>query len=153
MFDIDGVLADVSHRLHHLRRRRKDWRSFFAAAEADALLATGHTRLLAAAQIHAIVYVSGRPERLRQVTQRWLAVHDCPDGALLLRSDRDRRPARVLKLELLTRVAQRGEVALVVDDDAEVCRVLRAAGFPVEQATWAEESAALRRAQEGEGRT
>jgi phosphoglycolate phosphatase-like HAD superfamily hydrolase len=153
VFDIDGVLADVAHRLHHVRSRRKDWRAFFAAAAGDALLAAGHARLLAAARLHAIVYVSGRPERLRPVTQSWLDIHGCPGGALLLRADRDRRPARMLKLDLVTRVAQRGEIALVVDDDAEVCRVLADAGFPVEQATWAADSTTLRRAQQRQGRT
>ena len=30
--DLDGVVADVRHRLHHLEGRRKDWGRFFAAA-------------------------------------------------------------------------------------------------------------------------
>ena len=30
--DIDGVVADVRHRLHHLDRRPKNWSAFFAAA-------------------------------------------------------------------------------------------------------------------------
>ena len=33
VFDIDGVLADVSHRLHFLDVHR--WEKFFAAAHAD----------------------------------------------------------------------------------------------------------------------
>ena len=33
--DIDGVVADVRHRLHHVADRPKDWRSFFAAAADD----------------------------------------------------------------------------------------------------------------------
>jgi hypothetical protein len=32
VFDLDGVLADVRHRLHFLDRRPKDWDGFFAAA-------------------------------------------------------------------------------------------------------------------------
>ena len=32
VLDIDGVLADVSHRLGHVQRRPKDWDAFFAAA-------------------------------------------------------------------------------------------------------------------------
>ncbi len=39
--DLDGVLADVRHRLHHLDRRPKDWDSFFAAAPSDPPLAEG----------------------------------------------------------------------------------------------------------------
>ncbi len=39
VFDMDGVVADVRHRLHHLRRQ--NWSRFFAAADADPLLAEG----------------------------------------------------------------------------------------------------------------
>ena len=33
VFDVDGVVADVRHRLHHLGRHR--WDRFFAAADRD----------------------------------------------------------------------------------------------------------------------
>lgn len=151
VFDIDGVLADVRHRLHHLRTR--DWDAFFAAAPDDPLLEEGRRRVREAAADHAIVYLSGRPERLRAVTQAWLDAHHLPGGALVLRRARDRRPARVVKPELLAGVARAGRVVLVVDDDAEVCAALRRHGYPVEHATWVEESEAMRRAQERDGRT
>lgn len=153
VFDIDGVLADVTHRLHHLRGRRKNWAAFFAAAGHDPVLPDGRDRVLAAAKEHAIVYVSGRPERLRRVTQSWLDSHELPFGAVLLRPNRDHRPARVLKPEIVERVRRAGPVALVVDDDAEVCAVLAERGYPVLHAQWATESASLRAAQEEQGRT
>ena len=153
VFDIDGVLADVGHRLHHLQGRRKNWAAFFAAAGDDPVLDEGRRRALSAAQSHALVYLSGRPERLRRVTQTWLDRHALPAGAVLLRPNRDRRPARLLKPELLDRVRRAGPVALVVDDDAEVCAVLAERGYPVVHAHWATESRALRSAQEDQGRT
>lgn len=153
VFDIDGVLADVGHRLHHLTGRRKHWGRFFAAADADPILEQGRARLLDAAENHPIVYVSGRPERLRRVTQHWLDRHDLPAGALLLRPNGDHRPARLLKVELLGSVAAHGSVAFVVDDDVEVCRSLRSAGYTVHQATWAPTQDAMRDAQEREGRS
>jgi phosphoglycolate phosphatase-like HAD superfamily hydrolase len=153
VFDIDGVLADVTHRLHHLQGRRKNWAAFFAAAGHDPLLPEGRARAVAAAQAHALVYLSGRPERLRRVTQSWLDRHDLPSGAVLLRPNRDHRPARLLKPELLERVRSAGPVALVVDDDAEVCAVLAERGYPVVHARWAPDSRSLRSAQEEQGRT
>ena len=45
VFDIDGVVADVRHRLHHLERHRS-WHAFFAAAADDPLLPEG-ARLVA----------------------------------------------------------------------------------------------------------
>jgi hypothetical protein len=59
----------------------------------------------------------------------------------------------VLKPDLLERVRSAGPVALVVDDDAEVCAVLADRGYPVVHAQWATESASLRLAQEEQGRT
>jgi phosphoglycolate phosphatase-like HAD superfamily hydrolase len=153
VFDIDGVLADVGHRLSHLRRGRKNWDAFFAEAAADPVLEPGRRRVQAAAGQHALVYVSGRPERLRELTQRWLDDNGFPAGALLLRRDRDRRPARVLKPELVRRVSRSGPVVLVVDDDVAVCAALRAAGFPVELADWAPPPPELAAAQEENGRT
>ena len=41
VLDIDGVLADVRHRLHHLDKRPKDWAAFFAAAGRDPAAARG----------------------------------------------------------------------------------------------------------------
>jgi hypothetical protein len=153
VFDVDGVLADVSHRLHHLDRRPKDWDGFFAAAHRDPVLEPGRARVRAAAEQHAVLYLSGRPERLRGVTETWLRTHDFPAGAVLLRGNRDRRPARVLKPQLLRQVSRAAEVVLVVDDDPEVCQALRTSGFTVEVADWQPPPAQLRSAQEREGRT
>ena len=153
VFDIDGVLADVSHRLHHLQGRRKNWHGFFSQAADDPVLDEGRTRVHAAAADHAIVYLSGRPERMRGLTERWLAHHALPAGALVLRPNRDRRPARQLKPHLIAEVARAGEVAFVVDDDDDVCTALRQAGYQVVHAQWAAESAVLRDAQERRGRS
>lgn len=153
VFDIDGVLADVSHRLHHLRGRRKNWHGFFSDAGDDPVLDEGRTRVLAAAADHAIVYLSGRPERMRRLTEQWLRRHGLPAGAVVLRPNRDRRPARLLKPQLVAEVARAGEVAFVVDDDDAVCAALRRAGYRVLHAQWATESAALRDAQEEQGRS
>jgi len=153
VFDIDGVLADVSHRLHHLRGARKHWGRFFAAAEHDPPLAEGLSRATAAGEQHPIVYLSGRPERLRTVTQEWLDRHGLPTGALVLRPDRDHRPARVLKVDRLEKLARHGPIAYVVDDDVEVCAAVQAAGYVVHHATWAVQQPVLRDAQERQGRS
>ncbi len=43
--DIDGVLADATHRQHHLEGRPKDWDAFFAAVGEDPPIPRGIARL------------------------------------------------------------------------------------------------------------
>lgn len=151
--DVDGVVADVRHRLHHLESRPKDWASFFATADDDPPLTEGVARVRALLADHDVVYLTGRPERLRGVTERWLERHGIAGTRLVMRRGGDFRPAKVTKAEELRRLARGRLVAIVLDDDPEVCTALRDAGWPVEQATWVPHSRTLRTAQERDGRT
>ncbi len=155
--DIDGVLADVRHRLHHVTGSTKDWAAFFAAAPRDPLLEQGRDAVTRLGDAYDIVYLSGRPERCRRDTVDWLRHHALPTGEVLLRPTGDRRPARLLKVEVLDRLSAERTVGLLVDDDPEVLEAARAAGYDVLPATWMHESAAdeaaLRAAQEVEGQT
>ena len=133
VLDIDGTLSDTRHRLHHLRGRRRDWGAFFAAAGQDPLHPEG---LAVATELagrgHPIVYLSGRPERLARVTTTWLADNGFPPGDLQLRPHGDRRPATTVKLESLRRLAERGPIVLLLDDDPKVVEVARASGLVAE---------------------
>jgi hypothetical protein len=161
VFDVDGVLADVGHRRHHLERH--DWRAFFAAAADDPPLATGVTMAHQCADAGlTVVYLSGRPEGLRAVTVDWLHRHGLPAGELVLRPDGDRSPATRLKVRLLRALARRGDIVTFVDDDSWVVDAVRAARPPLVSgqvflADWqggdADGRRVLRRAQQQEGRT
>ena len=153
VFDIDGVLADVRHRLHHVERRPKDWDAFFAAAVDDPPLEQGVALARASAEDCEVVYVTGRPERCRRDTLAWFRQHGLPEGTLSLRRAGDRRPARPAKLQLLQRLARDRTVAVVVDDDLQVCRAYEDAGFRVLRAEWMGDAPTLTVAQEDEGRT
>jgi len=157
--DIDGVLADVRHRLEHVSTRPKDWDAFFAAAPRDAVLPQGLQRCLDLAADNTVIYLTGRPERCRTDTIEWLRGNGFPDGDVVMRPDVDRRPARLFKLNQARRLARRDVVAVIVDDDEAVVDTLRTEGFTVEHATWMHDAEAeseqstLFDAQEREGRT
>lgn len=153
VIDIDGVLADVRHRLKHLEKRPKDWASFFRAAPQDPPLDAGLHTVRKLAEVYEIVYLSGRPEQCRHDTEQWFRKHGLPAGELHLRPPRDFRPARVMKVEQLRRLQERAPVAVLVDDDADVLAAARAAGFDVLPATWMGDAPALHDAQEEDGRT
>jgi len=70
VLDLDGVLADTRHRMHHLRARPKDWDGFFTAAVHDPAHPEGLALAREAARRGApVVYLSGRPERTRADTE------------------------------------------------------------------------------------
>lgn len=167
--DLDGVVADVRHRLHHVTGGarvaggtrvaggRKDWDAFFAAAADDPLLPEGAAVVARLRQDHEVVWLTGRPEQCRAATLSWLAEHGLPDGRLVMRESGDRRPARVTKVELLRRLAAERPVDVLVDDDEQVVQAARQAGFEVLHATWmghdAYQQLTLTDAQERQGRT
>ena len=153
VIDIDGVLADVRHRLGHIGKQPRDWDAFFAAAVDDPLLDEGLAVAQRLASDHEVVYLSGRPERCRGDTLDWLRDNALPPGRLMLRRSGDRRPASLIKTEALLDLASQAPVSMLVDDDPVVCAAAEAAGFPVFRATWMAEQPVLRRAQEVDGTT
>ncbi len=153
VFDLDGVLADVRHRLHLLATRPKQWDAFFAAAVDDPLLPDGADLLHELAATYDIVYLTGRPERTRALTEDWLRRLRLPSGELRMRPDRDHRPARLFKAEQMRALTRSRTVVVVVDDDPEVVALLRADGHVVRHADWLPYAEPLGRAQEADGRT
>jgi hypothetical protein len=155
--DIDGVVADVRHRLHHLERKPKDWKAFFADAERDEPHLEGVELVKLLEADHEIVFLTGRPGNLKWPTKRWLEQHGIGGHRLIMRPGGDRRPAAVVKVELLAELAEGRQVGVVVDDDDAVIDSMRRAGYTVLHATWErrriDEQATLRAAQEGDGRT
>ena len=80
VLDIDATLSDTSQRIKFLNRKPKDWDSFFAHAKDDAVLAEGLAVATTLAADHEIVYLTGRPERTRRITEQWLKDNGFPDG-------------------------------------------------------------------------
>jgi hypothetical protein len=148
------VLADVRHRLHHIESGRRDWDGFFASAPEDPVLADGCQAVRQAVESGlTLIYLTGRPERCRVDTVQWLSAHGLPEGELIMRRDSDRRPARVLKVEALRRIASQAPVAYLVDDDLQVVAAAADAGFAARLADWVPRQDPLTQAQETLGRT
>lgn len=136
VFDIDGTVSDCRHRLHYLSGSPKDWESFFAASATDMPLARG-VELARSLRISTrIIWVTGRPERFRDLTVAWLDRHGLPVDTLHMRPDDDRRPAPIFKTECVTKIAETEHIQMIVDDDDHVVAALRAAGWCVKHARW-----------------
>jgi phosphoglycolate phosphatase-like HAD superfamily hydrolase len=149
VLDIDGVLADVGHRVHHVQRSPKDWAAFFAAMSRDPVLDQGFELAWRLAAEHRVAYLTGRPQQYADVTRTWLRDNGLPEGPVVHRRDGDRRPASVAKTALLRAIAARTDVHVVVDDDPTVCEAYRGLGLDVVHATWAPQPSMHREQEHG----
>lgn len=136
IFDIDGTLADCSHRLHHIQKQPKDWTSFFAECAKDAPIPhmIGLAQTLRIASAKQIVFVSGRSDECRSATERWLAEHLGVTGPLYMRKSGDHRDDDIVKVELLNEIKASGyDPIMAFDDRNRVVKAWRAAGIPCAQ--------------------
>jgi len=129
IFDIDGTLADVSERIHHVRAKPKNWDAFFEGMAQDRAIRSmvRLCNILHAAGVR-IVLCSGRTEQYRQETVRWLEREGVRYHDLRLRRDGDRRSDAIAKKEML-RGLDRSEILFVVEDRSRVVEMWRAEGF------------------------
>lgn len=133
--DIDGVLANISHRLHYLKR--KDYDSFYSEAELadDTPNPLGLTLLysLALSTTH-VVFITGRPERTMKPTLKFLSDNYEPFYAtpkrynLVMRPDRDYCPSPELKCKQINELVEMGVIKpdteaefFFIDDDPFNC--------------------------------
>lgn len=119
--DIDGTIADVRHRLHYIQsRKRKNWPGFFASMDKDTPIENMVEYVRKLAADHRILIVTGRPERYRAPTERWLGTHGIPYQELYMRRNGDHRPDYESKAEVL-RNFHRKQIVLAIDDRPPVC--------------------------------
>lgn len=130
--DIDGTLADVTHRLHHVRGRRKKWKKFFALMSEDKPISEVITRVQDLAGEYNIYLVSGRPDDYRDITTEWLKLHDVPYEALYMRRAGDFRPDDIVKQEILDEHFDKHNIELVIEDRPRVIRMWKSNGLKVE---------------------
>lgn len=127
VFDLDGTLADCSHRLHHLEA--KNWRAFFAACADDKPINHVIDVLRALHRYgHRVEVWSGRSDEVRSETQAWLRENRVPtDVVLLMRTAGDYKPDHEVKREFLR---GGGVPDAIFDDRDRVVAMWRAAGIP-----------------------
>jgi phosphoglycolate phosphatase-like HAD superfamily hydrolase len=129
--DLDGTLADVRHRLHHIRAKgRKNWDRFFEAMPDDPVNDWCLQLLKAMAKEgYEIAIVSGRPDTYENDVKAWLARYEVPYQHLYLRGGGDRRPDTIVKREILHTHFDKRDILFVVDDRTSVVKMWREEGL------------------------
>ena len=129
LVDIDGTIADVRHRLHHIEGPgRKNWNLFFAEMEKDTPIPEVIERVRRLAADHDIVIVTGRPEQYRSQTEAWLRRHQVPYDQLFMRRSGDHRPDYIAKRAVLDEIPPE-RIACAFDDRPPVCDMWEKAGI------------------------
>ena len=129
--DIDGTLADCSHRVHFIRGKRKKWKKFFDAASKDRPRIDVVARVRELAKRHRIHLVSGRPEQYRRQTLEWLGHYRIPFESLHMRENGDYRSDDIVKQEILDLCFDKANIELVIDDRPRVVRMWQSNGLKV----------------------
>lgn len=142
IFDIDGTLADLTHRLHFIKSpdgglkpyAERDWNSFNGAVKDDAPIVPVFRTLNALLASGAkVIFFSGRNEVAREDTEQWLFEYvDMPRHAvrLYMRAENDRRDDAIVKREMWDALPQdiKSYVVGVFDDRDRVVRMWRELG-------------------------
>ena len=100
--DIDGTVADISHRLHFIKQETPDWDAFYKAAENDQPIweVISVVRALFEAA-HTVVLSTGRTDDIRMITINWLRKYRVPyTPGIYMRKAGDHREDSVVKSEL-----------------------------------------------------
>lgn len=88
--------------------------------------------LLFYALFKQVIFLSGRKERYREQTVRWLAENGLPVDTLLMRRDGDDRKDAIIKEELYNEhIRGKYSVCMVIDDRLQVCRMWHRLGLPL----------------------
>lgn len=136
LFDIDGTLCDVTHRLGHIQKKPADWDAFFAACVDDLPIpeVIDVARALKAAG-HNLVLVSGRSDSVRQQTAEWFRDRDIYIfKEMYMRKADDHRQDNIVKEELLDEILKtHPAIAGVFEDRQQVVDMYRARGIRVFQ--------------------
>ena len=137
VFDLDGTLADASHRLHLINGAKKRWPEFFKACVDDApiddVILTLRTFCGAG---FVTVIASGRSDEVRKETEGWLARYRIPYHLLLMRKAGDYRADHIVKREMLDGPLNEYDIVAVFDDRDQTVRMWREAGIRCYQVSY-----------------
>lgn len=125
--DIDGTLARASWRDSLL----ENWEEYHAASKDDKPNEPMVRLINELSDFCRIVCITGRPERWRGLTNKWLIKHWLKIPELLMRPNDDFRSAALLKPALAEKYHLRSvnQSVIAFDNRADVCAAYRALDF------------------------
>lgn len=127
--DIDGTIADNTHRQHFMNLQPKNWNEFFIECHKDEPIVPVIEMIQKLCRKYKILVVTGRPEKYRQLTNFWLIKHKVPCDNLYMRKCGDYRPDHEIKLDILDIIRREHDILLAIDDRQSVVDMWRRNGI------------------------
>lgn len=129
--DIDGTVADLTHRRHWLLDKPKNWKAFEQnMIEDEPIKWVINTVQYLQKQGLSMIMCSGRGEQNRKVTEEWLETHGLHPVKLYMRAKGDYRADDIIKAELLDQIIEDGwDPKLTFDDRDRVVKMWRDRGL------------------------
>lgn len=137
--DIDGTIADCSHRLHFIQGEKKDWPAFFKACVDDKPIEDIIDLITDLESLeHTIAYVTGRSDEVEKETCDWLYKNVGTENLVLyMRKAGDHREDKIIKSEILDDILndyfREEKIAGVFEDRQQCVDMYRARGLRVYQ--------------------
>ncbi len=130
VFDLDGTLARHYHRRKYLLQDNPNWKSFFEAANFDPLIETVASVFHMVRMSVPIIICTARPEKYREITERWLARKGLFVEQIYMREhDGDVSDVEV-KREMIKKIREdEWEPVFIVEDRDDVAEMWREEGF------------------------
>ena len=132
IFDIDGTVADLTHRLHFIQKDSPDWEGFHDLVREDSPIEPVIKTCASLAVTNDIWFFTGRMERTRSDTTRWLMRNVLNTNIVLeMRPNGDFRSDVDIKQEMLDNMLtiDRDRLVAVFDDRERIVKMWRENGI------------------------
>jgi len=125
--DIDGTLADVSHRVHHVETDNKNWDKFHKSSCYDKVNLWCLELMWALHEKDfSIVLLTGRDDQYLDITLSWLKEKKIPYDDLFMREMEDTRSDDMVKKDFyLNKIKSKYDVLFVIEDRKSVVKMWR----------------------------
>ena len=129
--DIDGTIADLTHRLHYVNNGNRDWDSFFASVGDDKFRESIWRQVIEDAEANdaVVIFLSGRSDITRNDTEEWLESYVEFKPLVLMRREFDRRPDTDVKRDIYDWHFRDYNIVRIYDDRPRLVKMWREKGL------------------------
>ena len=129
--DIDGTVANNDHR-QNLLKEFNDWDKFFSLLKDDEPIQVIIEMVKQKVESNNhLIFLTGRPEKYREITEDWLSRYFDDGFCLLMRKDGDLRNKIIVKEEIFNENFKKKQIKACFENDPELIQLWQKLGLNV----------------------